>query len=290
MEFALHFANLVCPGAAEAHRLAIAAETAGFEALLTVEHVVWPTTYASAYPYSPSGRLPGGPETDLPDPIVWMANVAAVTSTLRLMTGVLVLPQRNPLIVAKQMATLDALSLGRIELGIGVGWLAEEFEALNVPFSGRGARTDEYIGVLRALWSDDNVSHHGQFVNFTAMSCNPKPHNGAVPIIIGGHSERAAARAGALGDGFFPATGSPAELAPLFDVVRRTAETHGRDPRSISFMTGWPAGIDQTDPRRVADELGRSGVRRVVISTQLFLPDLEDGLGRFGENVIAELS
>ncbi|MEZ5235173.1 MAG: LLM class flavin-dependent oxidoreductase [Acidimicrobiales bacterium] len=131
----------MCPEPGDAARLARAAEAAGIESLLTVEHIVWPTEYDSVYPYSPTGRLPGGPDTALPDPLIWMAHVAAHTTTLRLLTGVLVLPQRNPLLVAKQVATLDALSGGRIELGIGVGWLREEFEALGVPFEGRGGTT-----------------------------------------------------------------------------------------------------------------------------------------------------
>lgn len=289
MRFALHFANLVCPGPVEAQRLATAAEEAGFEALLTVEHVVWPSHYQSVYPYSPTGKLPGGPDTDLPDPIVWMAHVAALTTHLRFMTGVLVLPQRNPLIVAKQVATLDALSGGRIELGVGVGWLREEFDALGVPFAARGARTDEYLEALRLLWASDDASYRGRFVDFDGMSCNPKPRRGHVPIIIGGHSERAAVRAGRLGDGFFPATGSTAELGGLFDVVRRTADEQGRDPASITFMTGWPAGPGD-DIGRIAAELAAAGVDRVVVPTQAFLPDLDDGLGRFGEAIIAELS
>jgi hypothetical protein len=139
MKFGLHFANLTFPEPAAAHRVARAAEAAGFESLITVEHVVWPTRYDSRYPYSPDGRLPGGPGTLLPDPLIWMAHVAAATTTLRLITGVLVVPQRNPLVLAKQVATLDHLSGGRICLGIGVGWLREEFDALGVPFERRGA-------------------------------------------------------------------------------------------------------------------------------------------------------
>ena len=285
MKFALHFANLACPGPAEAHRLARAAEAAGFDALVTVEHVVWPTSYDSAYPYSTTGKLPGGPDTDLPDPIVWMAHVAAVTTRLRLTTGVLVLPQRNPLIVAKQVASLSSLSVGRIELGVGVGWLAEEFRALGVPFARRGARTDEYIEAIRALWAADDASYRGDFVRFEGMSCNPKPPGG-VPMVIGGHSRRAAIRAGRLGDGFFPATGAATELPPLFDLVRRTAEEHGRDPDAISFTTGCPEALAD-DPGPAIEELAAAGVDRLVVPTAAFLPDLEERLGSFGETVIA---
>ena len=122
------------------------------------------------------------------------------------------------------------MSGGRIELGIGVGWLKEEFEAVGVPFEKRGKRSDEYIAVMRTLWAEDGASFKGEFVTFDEVSSNPKPVNRAVPIVIGGHSEAAAKRAGRLGDGFFPSIGSQVDTVPLFDVVRRTAEAAG--PRS----------------------------------------------------------
>src|SRR5207342_2461098 len=140
------------------------AEAAGFESFWTVEHVIFPEDYQSAYPYSPTGKMPAAPSTPIPDPLIWLSYVAAVTTKLRLATGILILPQRNPLILAKEVATLDHLSGGRVELGIGVGWLEEEFDALGVPFARRGARTDEYIEVLRALWDGDHASHDGEFV------------------------------------------------------------------------------------------------------------------------------
>jgi len=288
MNVALHFANLVCPGAPEAVRLARAAEAAGVEALLTVEHVVWPTHYDSVYPYSPTGRLPGGPDTDLPDPLIWMAHVAACTTTLRLMTGVLVMPQRNPLVLAKQVATLDAMSDGRIELGIGVGWLREEFDALGVPFDERGSRTDEYVAAVRALWAGDDASHDGRFVQFSGMSCNPKPRQAPLPIVVGGHSLAAARRAGRLGDGFFPATGSAVDLLPLFDEVRRAADAAGRDPGAIRFMTGCPEALGD-EPLAAIEALAAAGVTRIVVPSSAFAADPEELLGRFGERVIARL-
>jgi probable F420-dependent oxidoreductase len=186
MKFALMFANAACPTADSAGRLARLAEAAGFDMLITVEHVIWPTAYTSAYPYAASGRIPGDPSTPLPDPLIWMAWVAAVTSRLRFMTGVVILPQRNPLVLAKEVATLDYMSGGRIDLGIGVGWLKEEFSAVGVPFERRGKRADEYIAAMRALWAGDDASFAGEFVNFTGVSSNPKPVRGRVPIVIGG--------------------------------------------------------------------------------------------------------
>ena len=199
-----------------------------------------------------------------------------------------VLPQRNPLVLAKQVASLDSLSKGRVELGVGVGWLREEFDALGVPFERRGVRADEYIEAMRELWAHDDASYEGEHVAFTGVNCSPRPALGTVPIIVGGHSERAARRAGRLGDGFFPATGSPVELAPLFDLARRTAADHGRDPDGISLMTGCPGALGD-DPVGAVTELAEAGIDRVVVPTSAFLPDLDEALGRFGETVIAEV-
>ena len=285
MKFGLHFANLTFPDPAAAHRVARAAEAAGFESLITVEHVVWPTRYASRYPYAPDGRLPGGPGTPLPDPLIWMAHVAAATTRLRLITGVLVVPQRNPLVLAKQVATLDHLSGGRVSLGIGVGWLREEFDALGVPFERRGARTDEYVLAMRALWAGDDARFRGAFVNFEGMSCNPKPVRGAVPILVGGHSERAARRAGRLGDGFFPATGIQRPVEPLIDLMRRAAEEAGRDPARVEITLGCPGALGD-DPVREVEACRARGAQRVLVSSAAFLPDPEVRLAAFGERVI----
>src|SRR5689334_24130711 len=227
------------------------AEAAGFDSVVAVDHVVFPHKYTSVYPYAPGGRLPGGPGGALPDPLIWMAAMAAVTTRLRFMTGVIILPLRNPMVLAKQVATLDHMSGGRIELGIGVGWLKEEFEALGIPFAKRGARSDEYIAVMRKLWAEDGVSFDGQFVKFDEVSSNPKPVGGSVPIVIGGHSEAAAKRAGRLGDGFFPSIGAQVDTLPLLDVVDRSAEQAGRDPAMVELILGCPGALPNSgvDPR-----------------------------------------
>lgn len=289
MKFALHFGNVTFPDGDGCKRLVQAAEAAGFEAVFTVEHVIWPTDYVSAYPYSATGRLPGGPETRMPDPLIWMAHAGALTTRLRFITGILIVPQRNPLVLAKEVATLDYMTGGRISLGIGVGWLKEEFAALGIPFERRGQRTDEYIAAMRALWAGDDASFHGDFVDFSGVSSNPKPVNGAVPILVGGHSEAAARRAGRSGDGFFPATGSQVDIWPLIDLMRRTAEDSGRDPASIELTTGCPEALPGSgaDPLAAVAKLGERGVDRVVLPLAPFLPDLEANLARFGEEVIA---
>lgn len=244
--------------------LAQLAETIGIESLWAVEHVLVPSGYESRYPYDPSGKMAGGAEEfDLPDPLVWLTYVAGHTTTVKLATGILIVPQRNPAILAKEVATLDHLSGGRVLLGVGVGWLEEEFRALGVPFEHRGARLDDHLGALRALWTGDKASYHGRFVDFTDCISRPRPAAGTVPIIVGGHTPAAARRAGRLGDGFFPGNAEPTEIAELVATVRATATEAGRDPAAIevSAMVG---GKGDALVRRVA-ALAAAGVGRVMI-------------------------
>lgn len=288
MKFTLHFGNNTFPDLAGATRLCRVAEAAGFDSVVAVDHVVFPDKYSSTYPYSATGRLPGGPSGMLPDPLIWMAAMAAVTTRLRFMTGVIILPLRNPLVLAKQVATLDHMSGGRVELGIGVGWLKEEFEALGVPFEKRGKRSDEYIAAMRALWANDGASFQGEFVNFHEVTCSPKPVAKNVPIVIGGHSEAAAKRAGRLGNGFFPSIGATVDTAPLYDVARRAAEAAGRDPAAIEMMAGCPELLPGSgnDPHAAIEARAKRGIGRIVLPVGPFLPNLEESLARFGETVI----
>ena len=237
--------------------MAQAAEEAGFESIWTVDHVVVPKGYKSTYPYAASGRMGDGNEDmHYPDPLIYMAYLASVTKTIRLATGILIIPQRNPVVAAKQIATLDQLSGGRIDLGIGVGWLEEEFNAIGVPFEGRGKRTDEHIAAMRALWANDFAEYHGDFVDFEPIFCRPQPLNGTIPIIVGGHSKAAARRAGRIGDGFFPARGTPHDL---FDIVKTTATENGRDPEEIEFTVSVPEDLNEIP------ELAKIGVKRILI-------------------------
>ena len=237
--------------------MAQAAEEAGFESIWTVDHVVVPKGYKSTYPYASSGRMGDGNEDmQYPDPLIYMAYLASVTKTIRLATGILIIPQRNPVVAAKQIATLDQLSGGRIDLGIGVGWLEEEFNAIGVPFEGRGKRTDEHIAAMRALWANDFAEYHGDFVDFEPIFCRPQPLNGTIPIIVGGHSKAAARRAGRIGDGFFPARGTPHDL---FDIVKTTATENDRDPEEIEFTVSVPEDLNEIP------ELAKIGVKRILI-------------------------
>lgn len=258
MKFGLRYCNTgryVDP--AKAVELLQAGEEAGFESAWTVEHTVVPAGYKSSYPYSSDGRMAGGKnDIPLPDPLIWMAYAAAATSKIKLGTGILILPQHSPVVAAKQIATLDYMSGGRVLLGIGVGWLKEEFDAIGAPFADRGRRTDEYVAAMRELWSADVPSFHGEFVNFEGAYCRPQPVNKAVPIIVGGHSKAAARRAGRLGDGFFPARGASQELIEL---VKRSAEEAGRDPEAIEITTSLP------DDLETIPTLAAAGVDRLLV-------------------------
>lgn len=258
MKFGLRYCNTgAYTDAARAIELAQAGEAAGFESIWTVEHTVVPAGYQSTYPYAAGGRMAGGNDAvALPDPLIWMAYVAAATKRIKLATGIMILPQHNPVVVAKQVATLDHLSGGRVLLGIGVGWLKEEFEALGVPFEDRGRRTDEYMRVLRELWGAEKPTFDGEFVKFKDTYCRPQPVNRSVPLIVGGHSAAAAKRAGRLGDGFFPARGASQEL---FDIARAAAKEAGRDPAKLELTVSLPEKIEDIPA------LAKLGVARVLV-------------------------
>jgi len=240
-----------------AKELVQAGEEAGFESAWTVEHTVVPSGYESSYPYSADGKMAGGVEDlPLPDPLMWMSFMAGCTSTIKFATGILIVPQHNPVIAAKQIATLDAMSGGRVLLGIGVGWLKEEFDAIGASFHDRGRRTDEYVAAMRELWTADRPTFHGEFVEFENCYCRPQPAQGSVPIIVGGDTEFAARRAGRLGDGYFPAREAPQDLIAL---ARSTAEEHGRDPDAIEITTSMPDDVSKLPA------LAAMGVSRVVV-------------------------
>ena len=286
MRFGIFFANTLGFATPEGARaLALAAEEAGLDSLWTVEHVVVPSGYESSYPYSKDGKMPGGEDFAIPDPLVWLAYVAGVSSTIRLATGVAILPQRNVVYTAKEVATLDQMSGGRVSLGVGAGWLREEFDALGVPFERRGARLDEYIRALRTLWSEDKPTFRGEFVDFTDAICRPQPVGKHVPIVVGGHTERAARRAGELGDGFFPGRSKPEDLAGLLAVMRRSAEEAGRDADAIEVtVTG------RTDPASV-EALRELGVSRIVVPPPAFdAGGIGPALEAFATDVIAKVS
>lgn len=280
MQFGIMFGNIGFGTGPRARAVAVAAERHGFESIWTVEHIVVPAGYESTYPYAEDGRMPGPDEMVLPEPLAWLSYVAACTTELKLGTGITVLPQRNPLVLAKEAATIDQLSGGRLLLGVGTGWLREEFAALGVPFEQRGARTDDHIRALRALWGADKASHQGRFVSFEDVYCRPRPVHGQVPIIVGGHSERAARRAGQLGDGFYPGSTDRDVLTRGLTAMRRAATDAGRDPDAIEITT-----LGSTD-RAELDWLAELGVARVLLEPPTFdARAIDEGLGSLAETL-----
>ena len=216
-------------------------EALGFSSVMIADHVVFPTTVESKYPYTADGRFPG--QGDALEQLALMAFIAGKTSRLRLVTSVMILPYRNPVFTAKALATIDVLSRGRVTVGVGVGWLREEFQALDAPaFERRGAASDEYLRIFKTLWTSSPASFAGEFYRFTDVQCRPfpvqKPHP---PIWIGGHSRAALRRVARLGDGWHPVGANPAvplrpdELRASLDELARLTEAEGRDPRALTI-------------------------------------------------------
>ncbi|UXA04559.1 LLM class F420-dependent oxidoreductase [Mycobacterium sp. SMC-2] len=241
-------------------------ERCGFESIVVVEHTVLLTRYDSVYPYDSSGRVGLAADCPIPDPLDLLAFLAGHTTTLGLATGVLVLPNHHPVVLAKRAATVDALSGGRLRLCVGVGWLKEELEACGADFDNRGRRADEQVAVLRALWAEQpqGVSHHGEFFNFDNVMCYPKPvARERLPIHIGGHSRAAARRAGRLGDGFQPLGVTGPELASLIALMRAEASAAGRDPANLQVSLGH--AVNKVDAER-AGSLVEQGADRIVLA------------------------
>lgn len=239
-------------------------EACGFESIVVVEHTVLMSRYTSVYPYDASGRVELPADCPVPDPLDLLAFLAGHTRTLGLATGVLVLPNHHPVVLAKRVATVDALSRGRVRLCVGVGWLKEEIEACGTEFAGRGRRADEQLAVLRLLWENrpEGAEFHGKFFDFKHAMCYPKPV-AEIPIHIGGHSRAAARRAGRLGDGLQPLGVAGAELTELVTVMREEAERCGRDPDALELSLGHL--VTKVDAER-ADHLAALGADRLVLA------------------------
>lgn len=249
-------------------------EACGFDEIVAVEHTVLATAYASVYPYDASGRVELPADCPVPDPLDLLAFLAGHTATLGLGTGVLVLPNHHPVVLAKRVATVDALSAGRLRLCVGVGWLREEVEACGAPYGRRGRRADEQLEVMRLLWADNpqGATHGGEFFTFQNVTCYPKPAQGErLPIHVGGHSVAAARRAGRLGDGFQPLGVTGPRLSELIEVMRDGATRAGRDPGALELSLGHL--VAKIDVER-AGKLAELGADRVVLAMPP-VPDIE---------------
>jgi probable F420-dependent oxidoreductase len=238
------------------------AERLGFATIWAPEHVVLVEEYTSRYPYT-SGEFPGPANAPIADPFPTLAYVAACTSTIRLATGICIVPEHNPVVLAKTIATVDRLSGGRFILGVGIGWLAEEFQALGIPFERRAQRTRDYIDAMRKLWTEERTTHRGEFVNFTNVFSNPKPVNArGVPVWFGGESAPALRRVAEYGDGWLGFKLSPEGAAAKIRRIEELLKSYGRK-RSDVYLTASP----YTDPIK-PDDLKRyrdAGVEEVAL-------------------------
>jgi len=270
MKFGLAFGSSIAVEGSDAIELCRRAEAVGFESVWGGEHVIRPLSIESKYPYTPDGVAPGDHDTPVPDPLIWLAYVAAAAPTLRLGTCILIVPQRNPLILAKELATLDRLSGGRVELGIGVGWMKEEFDALGIAWERRGARTDEYLAAMQALWGAADASFHGEFVDFESVTSSPRPSGGRIPILVGGDSGPALRRAARLGDGYFPGTTDPEKLAARARELEEACAEAGRDRSEVSLHALF---IELGDPAAGVERFTKLGVERALVPAFFFAGD-----------------
>ncbi len=239
-------------------------EACGFESLVVVEHTVVTHGYTSRYPYDTSGRMELDESCEIPDPLELLAFLAGRTTRLGLATGVLVLPNHHPVVLAKRLATLDVLSGGRLRLCVGMGWMREEVEACGADFDSRGRRADEQLDVMRKLWSpgEKGADHQGEFFRLDRAMSFPKPL-GAIPVHIGGHSRAAARRAGRLGDGLQPLGVHGGQLTELVDLMHREAEAAGRDPAALELSLGH---LVRRIDRARAETLAAKGADRLVLA------------------------
>jgi probable F420-dependent oxidoreductase len=277
--------------------VAQAAERLGFDSVWAADHVLLPYERRSRYPYPRSGtELAMSPGMQWLDPVVTLSLVAGSTERIKLGTSVLVLPYRNPVTLASQTAALDVLSGGRFVLGVGAGWMREEFEAIGVPPDERGARTDEHLQVLRTLWRDDPASFHGRFTDFDGVVLGTRPlTEGGPPVWIGGNTDAALRRALRYGDGWHGFELFPEDLADLKHRLDSLGEEVGREPGELelSVVRGLiPPGREQESfiPDRrtlggsaeaVVEELGsyaEAGVDTVVIQVSLLAPLMPEAL------------
>ncbi len=238
------------------------AEELGFESVWVPEHLVFPTRFTSRYPYSPDGVPPVRPDTPHLDPLILLTHIAGATSKIRLGTNIYLLPLRHPLATARMVMSLDVLSGGRVTLGVGVGWLEEEFQAAGIDFRTRGARTRECVAALKALWTESEPEFRGRFFDFGPVKFEPKPlQQPHPPIVFGGESEAALKRAADLGDGWYGAGHSPASAAEQVRKLRKLlAERRPSVAFELTVSHGAPS-FGRDDAERYAE----AGVDRVVV-------------------------
>ncbi|MBA3264568.1 MAG: LLM class F420-dependent oxidoreductase, partial [Thermoleophilaceae bacterium] len=258
-----------CAEPKPAAQLAALAEQLGYDSLWAGEHVVVPSPRVEPSPMDP--------DEPILDPLVALAHLAGHTDRILLGTGVIILPQRNPLVLAKQLASLDVLSRGRLICGIGVGYLEPEMTAIGVPMAGRGARADEYLAAMRSMWEDGAPTHHGQYVDFEAVDAHPRPVQRPLPVVVGGHSARAHLRAARDADGWYGFLIGLRAMAEQRESLDRAIERAGRErPLHVSVSPARP--LDE----EVVCAYANLGVDRLIVIPPPGLPI--DDMMRFVES------
>jgi len=265
--------------------LAQLAEAAGFESVWTFEHVIVPLDYQSRYPYNATGKMGVVPETPMVDPLIALTAIAAATQTLRLGTGVNILSQTNPLLLAKQAASLDFISGGRLMLGLGIGWLQEEFIAMGTPFERRGARFDDYVAAMRKVWSGDVVEHQSEFLTWSGFKSYPIPTQNPLPVVIGGNKGKIYERIARLGNGWFVPGGDPRELGTQLAELKAACDRLGRDFSEIEISCMWPGsgGVD------AVQALAEVGVHRAIVPLMALGANPAEGIETIGRTIISQL-
>ncbi len=271
--------------------IARAADEAGFGALGISDHVVHPRTIRTPYPYTPDGSPRWQPFTEWPDPWVAIAAMAAVTSRIRFLTSIYVLPMRNPFLVAKQIATAAVMSDNRVALGVGTGWMEEEFDLMQQPFRQRGKRMDEMIQVLASLWGGGWVEHHGEFYDFEQLEMSPVPTQ-PIPVYVGGVSKRALRRAATNSDGWISDLHSTDELASIVEDLHAKHTDSARAGDPFEIIASVNDAFDLDGYRRLRD----IGVTHLQTVPWFFYGNGDDvqskcdGVRRFAEDIIEKMA
>jgi probable F420-dependent oxidoreductase len=250
------------------------AEKLGYHSVWVTDHVILPHTVESFYPYRKNGRWDYPATTNWLDPLLALSWAGAVAPSLKLGTSVLIAPMRHPVLLAKQVATLDHLSGGRVELGLGAGWMAEEFDLLGASFADRGSRLVEMVELMRALWSGDTVEFQGRYWQVSGAQMYPRPVHGTVPIAFGGHTDAALRRVARIADAWQPTQITIDELRNGIQRLRQYCLEGGRDPDSVTLMAR-PGNIYHVDARTHAihEELG---IDHVILDTVIMSDDMSE--------------
>ncbi|MGE5595648.1 MAG: LLM class F420-dependent oxidoreductase [Hyphomicrobiales bacterium] len=244
--------------------MARAADESGFDGLWVFDHVVLQKEQQSRYPYSADGHMGFRPTHDFLEALTLLTYLAGITQRTLLGTSVLVVPMRNPVYLAKVLATMDRLSNGRVVLGAGVGWWEQEYEVLGVPFARRGKRMDECLELMQALWRDEWVEYHGEFYDCVDWTCNPKPANGHIETWLGGESRQQLGRVGKYADGWLATAKSLPTLEQDFAVAQEAARRAGRDPASLKIGLEGAVMISSQGMEAAAEQLSQLAGRGIA--------------------------